>query len=153
VSDQRAARPTALGRDAFARFVPLATRWSDNDVYGHLNNVVYYSLFDTAVNALLVEAGLLDPATSSVVGLVVESNCSFFSSIAFPTPIEVGVTVEKLGRSSVRYLLAVFEKGGDNAAAQGGYTHVYVERVSQKPIPIPDGHRRLMESLMVDETR
>jgi acyl-CoA thioester hydrolase len=149
VSEQNAARPTPLGREAFARFVPIATRWSDNDVYGHLNNIVYYSLFDTAVNALLVEAGLLDPATSSVVGLVVESNCSFFSSIAYPTPVEVGVTVEKLGRSSVRYLLAVFAKGGDKAAAQGGYTHVYVERASQRPVPIPDGQRRLMESLMV----
>jgi acyl-CoA thioester hydrolase len=151
VSDPSAARPTPLGRKAFSRFVPLATRWSDNDVYGHLNNVVYYSLFDTAVNALLVEAGLLNPETSSVVGLVVESNCSFFSSIAFPTPIEVGVTVEKLGRSSVRYLLAIFENGAPIASAQGGYTHVYVERVSQRPTPIPEGHRRLMESLMVAE--
>jgi acyl-CoA thioester hydrolase len=149
VSDPSAARPTALGRNAFARFVPLATRWSDNDVYGHLNNVVYYSLFDTAVNALLIEAGLLDPAMSSVVGLVVESNCSFFSSLAFPEPIEVGVTVEALGRSSVRYLLAVFKAGADRAAAQGRYTHVYVERSSQKPTPIPEGHRRLMESLKV----
>jgi acyl-CoA thioester hydrolase len=149
VSDTSVARPTPLGRDAFARFVPLATRWSDNDVYGHLNNVVYYSLFDTAVNALLVEAGLLNPETSPVVGLVVESNCAFFSSITFPTSIEVGVTVEKLGRSSVRYLLAVFVEGATKASALGGYTHVYVERTSQKPTPIPDGHRRLMESLMV----
>jgi acyl-CoA thioester hydrolase len=149
VSEAKAARPTPLGREAFARFVPIATRWSDNDVYGHLNNVVYYSLFDTAVNALLVEAGLLDPETSPVVGLVVESNCSFFSSIAFPTPVEVGVAVEKLGGSSVRYRLAVFEKGADKAAAQGRYTHVYVERATQKPTPIPDGHRRLMESIMV----
>jgi acyl-CoA thioester hydrolase len=149
VSDASVSRPTPLGRAAFARFVPLATRWSDNDVYGHLNNVVYYSLFDTAVNALLVEAGLLDPTTSSVVGLVVESNCSFFSSIAFPTAVEVGVAVEKLGRSSVRYLLAAFEKGAETAAAQGRYTHVYVERTSQKPTPIPDSQRRLMESLIV----
>jgi acyl-CoA thioester hydrolase len=149
MTEAKAPRPEPLGREAFARFVKIATRWSDNDVYGHVNNVAYYSFFDTAVNALLVGAGLLDPATSLIVGLVVESNCSFFSSLAFPDPIEVGVTVEALGRSSVRYLLAVFKVGAEKAAAQGRYTHVYVERASQKPTPIPDGHRRLMESLKV----
>jgi|SRR5579883_122552 acyl-CoA thioester hydrolase len=147
MGEAKASRPQPLGRDAFARFVPIVTRWSDNDVYGHLNNVVYYSLFDTAVNALLVEAGLLDPAASPVVGLVVDSNCSFFSSLAFPDPIEIGVTVEEIGRSSVRYLLAAFKAGGEKAAAQGRYTHVYVDRATQKPTPIPDRHRRLMESL------
>src|SRR5579883_1194385 len=145
--EAKAPRPTPLRRDAFARFVPIATRWSDNDVYGHINNVAYYSFFDTAVNALLIEAGLLDPAASPVVGLVVDSNCAFFSSLAFPDPIEVGVTVEEIGRSSVRYLLAVFKAGAEKAAAQGRYTHVYVERASQKPTPIPDRYRRLMESL------
>ncbi|HLH48197.1 MAG TPA: thioesterase family protein [Roseiarcus sp.] len=147
--EAKAPRPTPLRRDAFARFVPIATRWSDNDVYGHINNVAYYSFFDTAVNALLIEAGLLDPAASPVVGLVVDSNCAFFSSLAFPDPIEVGVTVEEIGRSSVRYLLAVFKAGAEKAAAQGRYTHVYVERASQKPTPIPEGHRRLMESLKI----
>ena len=147
MGETKAPRPLPLRRDAFARFVPIATRWADNDVYGHLNNVVYYSLFDTAVNALLVEAGLLDPAASPVVGLVVDSNCSFFSSLAFPDPIEIGVTVEEIGRSSVRYLLAAFKAGGEKAAAQGRYTHVYVDRATQKPTPIPDRHRRLMESL------
>ena len=93
-------------RSAFVRFVPLATRWSDNDAYGHLNNIVYYALFDTAVNAILIEAGLLDPATSAVVGLVVESNCRFYASLAYPDLAEVGVAVERLGRSSVRYHLA-----------------------------------------------
>ena len=149
MTETKAPRPQPLGRAAFARFVKIATRWSDNDVYGHVNNVTYYSYFDTAVNALLVEAGLLDPATSPVIGLVVNSNCSFFSSLAFPDSIEVGVTVEALGRSSVRYLLAVFKAGAETAAAQGRYTHVYVERASQKPMPIPEGHRRLMESLKV----
>ena len=96
-------------RAAFARFVPIATRWSDNDTYGHLSNVVYYSLFDSAVNAILIEAGLLDPATSPIVGLVVESNCRFYSSLTYPEPAEVGVAVEHLGRSSVRYHLAVFQ--------------------------------------------
>jgi acyl-CoA thioester hydrolase len=143
------ARPSPLGREAFARFVPIATRWSDTDVYGHLNNVVYYSLFDTAVNALLVEEGLLNPVTSDVVGLVAESNCSFFASLAFPDTVEVGVSVETLGRSSVRYLLAVFKAGAERAAAQGRYTHVYVNRANQRSTPIPEGHRGLMESLKV----
>jgi acyl-CoA thioester hydrolase len=143
-------RPTPLGRGAFARFVPIQSRWADNDVYGHLNNVVYYSYFDTAVNALLVEAGLLEPTTSPIIGLVVESNCSFFASLGFPDQAEVGVTVEALGRSSVRYLLGVFKAGAETAAAQGRYTHVYVERASQRPTPIPERHRRLMEGLRRD---
>jgi acyl-CoA thioester hydrolase len=96
------------------------------------------------VNALLIRAGLLDPASSKVIGLVVESNCRFFSSLAFPDAIEVGVAVEHLGRSSVRYLLAVFKAGAEVASAQGRYTHVYVERASGLPTPVPDGHRRLM---------
>src|SRR5271156_5522370 len=120
-------------RVAFARFVALTTRWSDNDAYGHLNNVVYYSLFDSAVNAILVEAGLLDPASSPIVGLVVESNCQFFDSIAFPEATEVGVAVEHLGRSSVRYHLAVFKAGAAKASAAGRYTHVYVERPLNRP--------------------
>ena len=91
-------------REAFARFVALATRWSDNDAYGHLNNVVYYALFDSAVNAILIEAGLLDPASSPIIGLVVESSCRFYSSLTYPEPAEVGVAVEHLGRSSVRYV-------------------------------------------------
>ena len=134
-------------RAEFARFIPHATRWSDNDAYGHLNNVVYYALFDSAVNAILVEAGLLDPASSPVIGLVVESNCRFYASLTYPEPAEVGVAVERLGRSSVRYRLAVFKVGENEAAAAGGYTHVYVERATNRPVPIPDAHRRLMEEL------
>ncbi len=134
-------------RAAFARFVPIATRWSDNDAYGHLNNVVYYSLFDTAVNAILIEAGLLDPATSPIIGLVVESSCRFYSSLTYPELAEVGVTVEHLGRSSVRYHLAAFKAGAQSAAAAGRYTHVYVDRQTNRPLPIPAGHRELMEKL------
>ena len=134
-------------RAAFARFVAMATRWSDNDAYGHLNNVVYYALFDSAVNAILIEAGLLDPASSPVIGLVVESNCRFYASLSYPEELEVGLAVERLGRSSVRYRLAVFKSGANEAAAAGGYTHVYVERATNRPVPIPDAHRRLMESL------
>jgi acyl-CoA thioester hydrolase len=145
----KAARPAPLGRAAFARFVPVSTRWSDNDVYGHINNAAYYCFFDTAVNALLVEAGLLDPATSAIICLVVESHCVYLSSLAFPDAVEIGVAVEHLGRSSVRYLLAAFKAGAPLAAAQGGYTHVYVARTTQRPVPIPDGPRRLMESLQI----
>jgi len=136
-------------REAFKRFVPIATRWSDNDVYGHLNNVVYYSLFDSAVNAILIEAGLLDPATSPIVGLVAETGCRFYSSLAYPDLAEVGVAVERLGRSSVRYRLAVFKAGAATAAAAGRFTHVYVDRQTKRPFPIPPGHRELMEKLKV----
>lgn len=140
-------RPPA--RAAFARFTTIATRWSDNDAYGHLNNVVYYALFDSAVNAMLIEAGLLDPATSPIVGMVVESNCRFYSSLTYPEAAEVGVAVEHLGRSSVRYHLAVFKAGAQTAAAAGRYTHVYVDRATARPVAIPDGHRRLMDGLRV----
>jgi acyl-CoA thioester hydrolase len=134
-------------RAEFARFIPHATRWRDNDAYGHLNNIIYYALFDSAVNSILIEAGLLDPATSPIVGLVVESNCRFYSSLTYPEPAEVGVAVGHLGRSSVRYRLAVFKAGAMTAAAAGGYTHVYVERATGRPVPIPERHRRLMEGL------
>lgn len=141
-------RQAPPSRNAFVRFVALATRWSDNDAYGHLNNVVYYSLFDSAVNAILIEAGLLDPATSPIIGLVVETSCRYYSSLAYPDPAEVGVAVEHLGRSSVRYHLAVFKAGAATAAAAGRFTHVYVVRATGRPVPIPDGHRRLMEALI-----
>jgi acyl-CoA thioester hydrolase len=142
-------RPKPPPRSAFARFVPASTRWSDQDPYGHINNVAYYAFFDAAVNAMLIEAGLLDPATSDIVGLAVETACVFFSSLSFPDAIEIGVAVEEIGRSSVRYRLGVFKAGAPLAAAQGRFTHVYVERASQRPTPIPDAHRRLMESLRV----
>src|SRR5260370_40719276 len=136
-------------RADFARFIAIATRWSDNDAYGHLNNVVYYALFDSAVNAILIEAGLLDPATSTIVGLVAESNCRFYASLTYPDMADVGVAVEHLGRSSVRYHLGVFRAGAPSAAAAGRYTHVYVDRATNRPVPIPDGHRALMEKLQI----
>jgi acyl-CoA thioester hydrolase len=153
MAEARAGRPTPLGREAFARFVPVSTRWSDNDPYGHINNAAYYVFFDAAVNAILIEAGLLDPASSDVIGLVVENNCVFFASLAFPDAIEIGVAVEQLGRTSVRYVVSAFKAGAPLAAAQGRYTHVYVERATQRPTPIPAGHRRLMESLRVGGPR
>jgi acyl-CoA thioester hydrolase len=142
-------REPAPGRSVFAVFVATTTRWKDNDPYGHLNNVVYYELFDAAVNQLLIERGLLDPAASDVIGLVVESRCRFFSSLAFPDALEVGVRVEAIGRSSVNYRLAVFKQGAEFAAADGRYTHVYVERASGRPVAIPEAHRRAMEQWSV----
>jgi acyl-CoA thioester hydrolase len=127
--------------------VPVTTRWNDNDPYGHVNNVAYYAFFDAAVNGILVEAGLLDPATSPVIGVMVESGCRFHSSLAFPDAVEVGVAVERLGRTSARYRLAVFKAGAPQASADGNSTHVYVERTTGRPTPIPEAHRRLLERL------
>ena len=140
-------REAPLQRADFARFATLGTRWGDNDVYGHVNNVVYYAWFDTAVNALLVEAGTLDPATSPVVGLVADCRCSYFSSISFPDPVEIGIAVEHLGHSSVRYRLGVFKQGSESAAAQARYTHVYVERATQRPVAMPAAVRALLQPL------
>ena len=140
-------RPARTSRGDYPRFVPLSTRWHDNDVYGHVNNVVYYAFFDTAVNQLLVAAGVLDPATSPTIGLVVETRCTYFESITFPEAIDVGVRVVHIGRTSVRYEIAVFKTGADLAAAQGAFTHVYVARDTQTPTPIPPPVVDVLKSL------
>jgi acyl-CoA thioester hydrolase len=140
-------RPARSSRGDYVRFVPISTRWMDNDVYGHVNNVVYYSFFDTAVNQILVETGVLDPATSETIGLVVETRCNYFASIAFPARIEVGLRVTKIGRSSVRYAVAIFSEGEDLASAQGSFTHVYVARATQKPVSIPERVLAVLRSL------
>jgi acyl-CoA thioester hydrolase len=127
-------RPQPDTRDAYPRFVPLTTRWMDNDVYGHLNNVVYYSLFDTAVNSLLIGAGALDIHGGQVIGLVVETHCNFFESLAFPQRIEAGVRVAQQGRSSVRYEIGLFAEGAAQCAARGHFVHVYVDRDSRRPV-------------------
>jgi acyl-CoA thioester hydrolase len=141
------AREPRLSRDDFKLFRAIPTRWHDNDVFGHVNNVVYYGWFDTGVNAWLVEQGFLDPATSPVVGLVVETSCTYFESVAFPETVEIGLAVARLGTSSVTYRLAIFRQGGREAAAQGRFTHVYVERATQKPVPIPTPLRAALEAL------
>lgn len=140
-------KATPLPRAHFRAFVPVTTRWHDNDVYGHVNNVVYYAFFDTAVNRLLVDEGVLDPARSDVVGLVVETRCTYFASIAFPDAIEIGARVAQLGRSSVRYDLGVFRAGDPQTCALGEFTHVYVDRATQKPVPIPDAARAVLAKL------
>ncbi|TCR70599.1 thioesterase family protein [Bosea sp. BK604] len=140
-------RPVRLGRGDFRLFRAIPTRWMDNDVFGHVNNVVYYSWFDTAVNAWLVEEAHLDIAGSAIVGFVVETSCTYFESVAFPETVEAGLAVEKLGRSSVTYRIGIFREGGEQAAAQGRFTHVYVERAAQKPVPIPEGLRAALKGL------
>jgi len=141
------ARQDRLSRDAFRLFRPIPTRWHDNDVFGHVNNVVYYSWFDTGVNAWLIENGFLDPQASAVVGLVVETSCTYFESVAFPETVEIGLGVERLGSSSVTYRLGIFREGGKLAAAQGRFTHVYVERATQRPVAIPVVLRTALEAL------
>ena len=140
------ARPARTTRADYRRFVPMQTRWRDNDIYGHVNNAVYYAWFDTAVNGLLIEAGLLDPAGPTV-GLVVETRCVYHASLAFPQAVDIGLRVEKLGTSSVRYGVAAFAAGADAAAAQGFFTHVYVDRSSQRPVPIPPATRAFLVGL------
>lgn len=141
-------RPQPDARDAYPRFVSLTTRWMDNDVYGHLNNVVYYSLFDTAVNSLLIEAGALDIHGGEVIGLVVETHCNFFESLAFPQRIEAGVRVAQQGRSSVRYEIGLFAEGAAACAARGHFVHVYVDRVSRRPVAeLPASYLQALKTL------
>ena len=130
-------RPAEWPRSRFRRFVPLSTRWADNDAYGHLNNVVYLSLFDTAVNSVLVGAGLLDIAGGAVIGLVVESHCNFFASLAFPEPVEAGLAVSRVGSSSLRFEIGIFAAAAAETAARGHFIHVYVDRQSRRPVPLP----------------
>ena len=141
-------RPQPDTRAAYARFVPLTTRWMDNDAYGHLNNVVYYSLFDTAVNSLLIEAGALDIQGGAVIGLVVETHCNFFESLAFPQRIEACVRVANQGRSSVRYEIGLFAEGAANCAARGHFVHVYVDRDSRRPVAeLPAAYLEALKTL------
>mgnify|MGYP001060581798 FL=1 len=140
-------RPTAHTRAQYRHFLPIQTRWSDNDAYGHVNNVVYYSWFDTVVNEYLIAAGALDIQASPVVGLVVETRCSYFSELAFPQRVDAGLRVAHAGTSSVRYELALFGALSDTASAQGHFIHVYVDRASRRPVPLPPALRAAVERL------
>jgi acyl-CoA thioester hydrolase len=144
-------RIEAKRRSDYKHFHAITTRWMDNDAYGHVNNVVYYSWFDTVVNQFLITNDALDIAHSPVIGLVIETQCNYFASIAFPDCIEAGVRVTKLGKSSVRYEVGIFRAGEDNASAQGHFVHVYVDRVTRKPSAIPDKMRALLQSIQVSE--
>ncbi|MCP4876525.1 MAG: acyl-CoA thioesterase [Gammaproteobacteria bacterium] len=131
-------------------FYPITTRWMDNDIYGHINNVQYYSYFDTAVNRYLIEQGVLDIHQGAVIGLVVETHCNFFSGAAFPQDIEVGIRVAHLGNSSVRYEVGLFVEGREDAIAQGHFVHVYVDRNSQQPVAITDDLRSALDVLVCE---
>lgn len=142
------AKNPAETRDAFAHFHAIATRWMDNDAYGHVNNVNYYSYFDTAVNQYLIAQGALDIGKSAVIGLVVETQCRYFSPVAFPDMIHVGVRVAHLGNSSVRYELGIFRNEEEVAAAQGHFVHVYVDRATNRPVALPQLLRSALAPLL-----
>jgi acyl-CoA thioester hydrolase len=134
-------------RSAFKAWRQLTTRWADNDAYGHVNNTVYYEWFDSAVNAWMVEQGMLDIAHGDPIALVAETRCSYFAALAFPQAVEVGLAVARLGRSSIRYRIGIFAEGAQQAAAQGEFVHVVVDRASRRPIEIPPEWRRALEAI------
>ncbi len=134
-------------RADYAAFRTITTRWMDNDPYGHMNNVVHYSLFDTAVNGWLVEQGVLDFRSGAQVGLVVETGCRYFSEMAFPDVVTAGMRVARLGTSSVRYEVGLFRNDEAVAAAEGFFVHVYVDRLSRRPAPLSDGLRRVLGTI------
>lgn len=136
-------------RAEYPHLLPIETRWMDNDAYGHVNNVVYYSFFDTAVNRFLIDRGVLRIESSPVIGLVVETGCRYFAPVAFPDTVEVGVRVAHLGTSSVRYELAVFRAGDAAASAEGHFVHVYVDRGTRTPTPLPAELRAALQSISV----
>lgn len=142
-------RPQPLNRANFPRFVAIAPRLQDNDIYGHINNTVYGEYFDTAVNQTLIEAGVLDMHRSAVIGLVVASHAAFFKPVAFPDSLEIGVRVARLGRSSVDYEFALFRGDEAQASAQGGYTHVYIDREGGRPVELPVALREFLRTLAV----
>ena len=140
-------RPAPDRRDSYRHFSRITTRWMDNDAYGHVNNVVYYSWFDTVVNEYLVAQGVLDIGGGDVIGLVVETQCRYFSELAFPQPVDLAVRVGKLGNSSVRYEIGVFAEGEDAASAQGHFVHVYVDRAQRRPTSLPVPLRTALEKI------
>lgn len=140
-------RPQPEARSAYKAFRTITTRWMDNDVYGHVNNVVYYSWFDTAVNAYLIEQGVLDIHAGGTIGLVIETQCNYFASLAFPQTIEAGIRVARLGQSSVRYEVGLFAQGDALTAAKGHFVHVYVDRDTRRPVALPTDLRTVLETL------
>jgi acyl-CoA thioester hydrolase len=134
-------------RDDYPHFLVIPTRWMDNDIYGHVNNVVYYSYFDTVINRYLIDAGGLDIQAAPVVGIAVETACRFRRSFAYPEPVDAGLRVAHLGNSSVRYEIGLFGDGDDEARAEGHFVHVFVDRASQRPVPLPPPIRAALERI------
>lgn len=143
-------RPAPEVRSAYPHFLPITTRWADNDQYGHVNNVVYYEYFDTVVNRYLIEAGVLDVAGGEAIGLVAETGCRYFAPVSFPDTVHAGLRVAQVGRSSVRYEIGLFANDEQVAAAQGHFVHVYVDRLLRRPVPLPAPLRAVLASLRVD---
>jgi acyl-CoA thioester hydrolase len=146
VSNQREPPHT---RDGYRHFQRITTRWMDNDAYGHVNNVVYLSWFDTVVNDFLIQAGVLDPQSGNVVGFVVETQCRYLGPLAFPQSVEAGLRVGHVGTSSVRYEIAVFGEGEGTASAQGHFVHVYVDRTTRKPVALPAPLRVALQQIAI----
>lgn len=135
-------------RADYLAFYPISTRWADNDIYGHVNNVTYYAYFDSAVNRYLIEEGGLDIQAGTTVGFVVSSGCDYHAPISYPEAIEAGLRVEKLGNSSVRYGIGIFKAGESQAAAHGFFVHVFVDRAADASVPIPEGLRAALQRLL-----
>lgn len=142
-------RPQIPTRDDYKVFYPITTRWADNDIYGHVNNVTYYAYFDTAANRYLIEEGGLDISDGTIVGYVVNSGCQYHAPITYPETIEAGVRVDKLGNSSVQYGIAIFKAGEEVAVAHGHFVHVFVERAANRSVPIPENLRTALARLLV----
>jgi len=142
------ARPAPPHRDEYPHHCPLETRWMDNDIYGHLNNVVYYALFDSVINRYLIGEGGLDIHRGDIIGFAVQSSCTFAGSVAYPDALEGGLRITKLGTSSVRYEVAIFRAGDPSARAFGDFTHVFVDRATQRPTPLPDPLRAALARLL-----
>ncbi len=137
-------------RSDYRHFLTIPTRWMDNDVYGHVNNIIYYSFFDTVVNQYLLEGGFLDFEHGEVIGLVVETGCRYAKPIAFPDVVTAGLRVTRIGNSSVRYEIGLFRGDDEDAAAEGHFVHVYVGRISRRPERLPDDLRKLLQPLFVE---
>ena len=140
-------KPEIPTRDDYRVFYPITTRWSDNDIYGHVNNVTYYSYFDSAANRYLIEQGGLDIGDGRIVGYVVNSGCQYHVPVTYPEAIEAGLRVDRLGNSSVQYGIAIFREGEQRAAAHGHFVHVFVERAENRSVPIPENLRRALERI------
>ena len=141
-------RPSPQLRSSYRVFRSIPTRWMDNDLYGHVNNVVYYSWFDTAVTAHLIDRGALDIHRGSTIGFVVETQCNYFAPLVFPQTVEAGIRVAHAGSSSVRYEVGLFAEGAETAAAQGHFVHVYVDRATQRPVRLPAALQAVVDDLL-----
>lgn len=135
-------------RADYRHFLDIPTRWADNDAYGHVNNVVYYAWFDTVVNEYLIRAGVLDVVAGEVIGVVAETQCRYFAELTFPQTVSAGLRVARLGNSSVRYEIGIFGPGAQSAAAQGHFVHVYVDRATRRPAPLPASLRAALERIL-----